>query len=62
MDIAHPGRAVYPYLLRELDITEANLMWATDITYIPMAKGFCYLVAVIDEVAERYYHGIYQKR
>ena len=39
---------IYPYLLRGLTITEANHVWATDITYIPTAKGFCYLVAVID--------------
>jgi putative transposase len=39
---------VYPYLLRELSIARANQVWATDITYIPMAKGFMYLVAVID--------------
>jgi putative transposase len=44
----HPGHKVYPYLLRGLDITEANACWAADITYIPMAKGFCYLVAVMD--------------
>ncbi|HMQ50347.1 MAG TPA: IS3 family transposase [Saprospiraceae bacterium] len=42
---AHP---VYPYLLRGLDIKRPNQVWATDITYIPMAKGFMYLVAVID--------------
>jgi putative transposase len=44
----HPGHTVYPYLLRGLDITEANQVWCSDITYIPMAKGFCYLVAVMD--------------
>src|SRR5512147_1710871 len=44
----HPGHAVYPYLLRGLDITEANAVWCSDITYIPMHKGFCYLVAVMD--------------
>jgi putative transposase len=42
------NHAVYPYLLRDLPITHANQVWATDITYIPMAKGFMYLVAVID--------------
>ncbi len=42
----HPGHKVYPYLLRGLD--EANSVWCSDITYIPMAKGFCYLVAVMD--------------
>lgn len=40
--------AVYPYLLRDLKITRPNQVWATDITYIPMAKGFMYLAAVID--------------
>ena len=39
---------VYPYLLREMDITSANQVWAADITYIPMARGFCYLVAIMD--------------
>ena len=39
---------VYPYLLRELTIERVNQVWSTDITYIPMAKGFMYLVAVID--------------
>lgn len=39
---------VYPYLLRNLEITRCNQVWATDITYIPMRKGFLYLVAVID--------------
>lgn len=44
----HPEHAVYPYLLRGMTITEANAVWCADITYIPMAKGFCYLVAVMD--------------
>jgi putative transposase len=44
----HPEHKVYPYLLRGLDITEANTVWCADITYIPMAKGFCYLAAVMD--------------
>ena len=39
---------VYPYLLRELKIDRPNQVWATDITYIPMQKGFMYLTAVID--------------
>lgn len=42
---AHP---VYPYLLRELAVTRSNQVWATDITYIPVAGGFVYLCAVID--------------
>jgi len=44
----HPGHKIYPYLLRGLSITEGNAVWATDITYIPMTKGFCYLVAIMD--------------
>jgi len=44
----HPDHKVYPYLLRNLDISRANQVWAADITYIPMARGFCYLVAVMD--------------
>ena len=44
----HPGHTIYPYLLKGLDITRANHVWCSDITYIPMAKGFCYLVAVMD--------------
>lgn len=39
---------VYPYLLKGMDITKANQVWATDITYIPMRKGFMYLCAVMD--------------
>lgn len=39
---------VYPYLLRELKIERPNQVWATDITYIPMAKGYLYLMAIID--------------
>jgi len=48
-----PGHKIYPYLLRDLKITRPNQVWATDITYIPMAKGFMYLVAIID-VYSRY--------
>lgn len=44
----HPEHKVYPYLLRGLEITRANHVWATDITYLPMAKGFCYLGAIMD--------------
>jgi len=43
-----PGRKPYPYLLKGMKITRPNQVWAADITYIPMAKGFLYLVAVID--------------
>jgi len=44
----HPAHKVYPYLLRDLDIHRANQVWATDVTYVPMAKGFMYLVAILD--------------
>lgn len=44
----HPQHPIYPYLLRGLTLQHANLVWSTDITYIPMSKGFMYLVAVID--------------
>ena len=44
----HPGHTVYPYLLNGLHITRANHVWCSDITYIPMAKGFCYLTAIMD--------------
>jgi putative transposase len=44
----HPGHKIYPYLLRDLAIEEANQVWALDTTYIPMAKGFSYLIAVVD--------------
>jgi putative transposase len=45
---AAPGHKIYPYLLRGVSITEPNHVWASDITYIPMALGFLYLVAIID--------------
>jgi putative transposase len=44
----HPRHAIYPYLLRKLLIDRPNQVWATDVTYIPMARGFVYLVAVMD--------------
>lgn len=43
-----PKHPVYPYLLRGMDIDRPNQVWATDITYIPMARGFMYLIAVMD--------------
>ncbi len=45
---AAPEHPTYPYLLRNLKITQINQVWATDITYIPLAQGFAYLVAIID--------------
>ena len=44
----HPDHKVYPYLLRDLTITRANQVWCTDISYIPMRKGFLYLVTIMD--------------
>lgn len=44
----HPGHRIYPYLLRAMKIDRDNQVWALDTTYIPMAKGFVYLTAVID--------------
>ena len=43
-----PEHPVYPYLLRNLEISRPNQVWATDITYIPLDRGFAYLVAIID--------------
>ena len=43
-----PGHTVYPYLLRGLEVSRPNQVWAMDITYIPMARGFVYLAAVMD--------------
>jgi putative transposase len=48
-----PGHKVYPYLLRNLAVTRPNQVWAMDITYIPMARGFVYLAAVVDWFSRR---------
>lgn len=45
---SHPAHKKYPYLLREITVMKSNQVWATDITYIPLAHGFVYLVAIID--------------
>lgn len=45
---AQPGHKVYPYLLRDVPMTHPDQVWSTDITYVPMHKGFMYLVAVMD--------------
>ena len=47
------GHKIYPYLLRDLCVERANQVWATDICYIPMAKGFMYLVAIMDWYSRR---------
>lgn len=48
-----PGHKIYPYLLKGLKIDRPNQVWATDISYVPMAKGFVYLCAVIDWFTRR---------
>ena len=48
-----PGHKVYPYLLRGLKVERPNQVWAMDITYIPMARGFVYLAAVVDWFSRR---------
>jgi transposase InsO family protein len=48
-----PGHKVYPYLLRKLAMTRPNQVWAMDITYVPMARGFVYLIAVVDWYSRR---------
>ena len=45
---ANAAHRIYPYLLRELNVTRANQVWATDITYVPIQGGYAYLCAVID--------------
>ena len=48
-----PGHKIYPYLLGKLPVTRPNQVWAMDITYIPMARGFVYLAAVVDWFSRR---------
>src|SRR6266436_7552433 len=50
---SEPGHKVYPYLLRDLEIPRPNQVWAMDITYIPMARGFVYLAVVLDWFSRR---------
>jgi len=49
----HPEHEIYPYLLRNLTIDRPNQVWASDISYIPMRRGFVYLVAIIDWATRR---------
>jgi len=49
----HPEHEIYPYLLRNLTIDRANQVWASDLTYLPMKRGFVYLVAIIDWATRR---------
>jgi len=53
LSLANQAHKVYPYLLRNLVIDQPNQVWATDITFIPMARGFVYLVAVMDWYSRR---------
>ena len=48
-----PGHKIHPYLLRDLAVTRPNQVWATDISYIPMKRGFVYLVAIVDWFSRR---------
>jgi putative transposase len=48
-----PGHKIYPYLLRKLAVTRPNQVWAIDITYIPLARGFVYLTAIVDWFSRR---------
>jgi len=44
----HPPHIIYPYLLRDLVIDRPNQVWCTDVTYLPMPRGFMFLVAILD--------------
>jgi putative transposase len=46
--LPHPEHKIYPYLLKGLDINHSNQVWCSDITYIPVKRGFLYLVAIMD--------------
>ena len=48
LSLPEPGHQIYPYLLRDLVVTGPDQVWCADITYVPMARGFMYLVAVMD--------------
>lgn len=48
LSIPHPDHRVYPYLLRNVPIIRPNQVWSTDITYVPLETGFCYLTVILD--------------
>ena len=48
-----PGHKIYPYLLHNLVVDRSNQVWAMDITYVPMARGFVYLAAMVDWFSRR---------
>ena len=49
-----PGHKIFPFVLRKLPVTRPNQVWAVDITYIPMARGFVYLAAVVDWFSRKF--------
>lgn len=51
--VSNPEHRVYPYLIRDLEINRANQVWCTDITYLPIGKGYYYLVAIMDWYSRR---------
>ena len=53
LSFRHPAHTIYPYLLRDLTISRPNHVWAADITYLPMARGFVYLFAILDWASRR---------
>ena len=59
---SEPGHKIYPYLLRGMAITRPNQVWAMDITYIPMARGFVYLAVVLDWFIVACCRGAYRSR
>ena len=54
----HPGHRIYPYLLRDVPIHRPDHVWCADVTYIPMRRGFLYLVAIIELDASRRHAGL----
>lgn len=53
LSLKGPDSVIYPYLLRELDVTRPNQVWAADITYVPMAHGYLYLMVIMDWYSRR---------
>jgi putative transposase len=53
----HPEHRIYPYLLRDLAITRPNQVWCADITYLPMRRGFLYLIAIMDWASRKCWPG-----
>src|SRR5256886_13241232 len=58
----HPQHQTWPYLLRHLTINRPNQVWCADVTYIPMRRGFLYLVVIWTGSAERFWRGDYRIR